>query len=338
MNPSDFMENPPPDPSPKTVTVETFPSLVDSSLLSAFAKCRRKGYWSGVRRLVKSEENIHTNAGGAYAEGLKVFRRSFYEEKLGMEQSRINGFKALLSSFNHDIEEVSQSPLVTSAPTILGKQPQERDSAKVDWINTAMAYLFYLEYFKPEFDPLRPHQIDGKHLVEFSFAIPLPIRNPQTGDPILYGGRFDMVGEMNGTLFVVDDKTTGAMGKNWANEWRLRGQITGYVWAAKSTLKLPIAGAIIRGVSIQKEANKYLQVPVNVSNWRIDRWYEGMIEQCNRLVQCWHERRWPTDGEINYQCSTYGACEYMRLCESPTPESWINGYYKIHKWSPVEES
>lgn len=301
----------------------SFPEVVDSSIIQTAVQCRRKGYYSSIRNIIPSEINVHLNAGGAYAKGLQVFRTEYYENKRSLEDARALGAVALIKYYG-----------TFEAPA--------RQSAK-QWDNILHAYLSYIEQYNPEFDLLKPHSVDGKYFIEFSFAIPLPVKHPDTGNPIIYGGRSDMIGVMYDTdLYVMDDKTTGQLGDKWADQWKMRGQFTGYTWAGR-TYGLDIKGAIIRGTSIQKTQTKHIQSFEYRPAWMVDQWYEEMVMNLERMVVGYGQLKnesspryaFPKDGQFNDHCATYGGCRYRVLCTSPTPEQWVPVNFQYHKWNPL---
>lgn len=293
----------------------SFPEVVDSSIIQTYVACRRKGMYSSIRNIIPNDINVHLNAGGAYAKALQIYRTEYYQNGQPLEIARARGAVALIQQYG-----------AFDAP--------ERQSAK-QWINVLHAYLSYIEQYHPDFDVLKPFSVNGKSFIEFSFAIPLPVKHPVTGNPIIYGGRSDMIGIMYDTdLFVEDDKTTGQMGDKWAEQWKMRGQFTGYTWAGKQ-YGHDIKGVIIRGVSVQKTQTKHVQSFEYRPQWMIDQWYEEMINNLERMVQDFTNDHWPKDGQFNDHCATYGGCRYKMLCTSPNPEQWVPINYQFHKWNPL---
>ena len=41
--------------------------------------------------------------------------------------------------------------------------------------------------------------------IEFNFALPIPVNNPSTGDPILISGRMDAICDFAGGVYIVDE-------------------------------------------------------------------------------------------------------------------------------------
>jgi len=288
-----------------------FPDVVDFSILSSFASCRRKGFWSHIRCLT-TETSVHLHAGAAYASALKELRHAYYTDKVDLDTAIRRGFVALTKAY--------------------GSYDPPLDAAK-SWLNMVHSFLAYVRYYPLDTDLYVPHEIGGKKCIEFSFAIPLPILHPITKQPLIFAGRADMIATDGTSLMLVDDKTTGQMGATWPEQWQMRGQFPGYLWAAQQ-YGFHCHGVLVRGVSIQKTQTKHLQVPVHFAQWQIDRWYEDLIQRTQHYIWCHENNFWPVDGEFNNKCADYGGCAFRLLCTSPDPESWTSKFI-VHRWNPL---
>lgn len=293
-----------------------FPSFIDNSALSSFKKCPTDWYYSCVQQIAKSGGNIHLHFGGAFAAGLEAGRNAFYRDGLSEAES----LKAACGSalkFWGDFEPELESK--KNANTLVG------------------ALLEYFSEYPLPSDFLRPARIsEGKLGVEFTFAVPLPINHPETGDPILYSGRFDMLAENTaqaGILFVEDDKTASQLGSQWMRNWLLDSQPTGYCWAAQ-TFGIPVAGAIFRGVSILKNGFGHAQSIVYRPQWQIDRWYENTLKTIGHMILAWESNDYLMTLD-KHACNSYGGCGYHQLCESPEPATWIEMNYEPRIWNPT---
>lgn len=196
------------------------------------------------------------------------------------------------------------------------------------------AFDYYFVQWDLGTDTLKPYMPKGKPAVEFSFALPIPgVNHPTTGDPMLYVGRFDMLGEMpGGALFVVDDKTTKALGPTWSQQWDLRAQFTGYCWAARE-YGHDVQGAIIRGISILKRSNGHAQAITYRPQWKVDLWLDQLIHDVKTMISMWESGRWSLN--LDASCTLYGGCPYKALCDVPNPEHWIAGNFEVRVWDPL---
>lgn len=292
----------------------SLPEIIDSTILAEFKSCETSFYYSFCRKLGSKEPSIDLHAGGAFARGLEVLRKSYYgPEKLPLPKALEAGMLAAIAAFGDVVV------------------PDYKSQKGVDRVCTALAA--YVEKFNPATDHIQPQfGADGMPLVEFTFSIPLPIQHPETGNPFLYAGRFDLVGLYNGQLIGVDEKTTSQLGPTWTNKWNLRGQFTGYTWALRQ-YDIPVIGMVARGVSFLKNSHGFEESLQLRPQWMVDQWYEEMLKTMERMVNAWKTKWYSQD--FSESCAAYSGCPFQRLCLSPTPESWIEGYYGTRDWNPL---
>jgi hypothetical protein len=282
------------------------PDELDSTMLHSFRSCNVEFARAYVVRLRPKGESIHLIAGGAFAKGLEIARRSFYEEGFNAEDSLVRGLAALTHTYGD--------------PTVL----DERKS----WLNTAMALAYYLDVAYPfERDIIQPAVFGGKRAIEFTFAIPIEIVNPCTGNPFTLVGRTDMIGAFQGLNFIVDEKTTGMLGPTWKDKWGLRAQLMQYTWAAR-TAGFNVVGAFIRGVGLKKE----IEIQEAGLFYFEERWYEQTLQTIQAIVRCYETGWWNFD--FGDTCTRYGGCPFRELCLKRTPEQWYGGY-EFNDWSPL---
>jgi hypothetical protein len=289
-----------------------FPPAIDSTLLGSFRTCPQKAFRTYVQHYKPQSESVHLIAGGAFAAGLEVARRSFFEEGNSQTTSVAKGLQKLLLHYG-DFQCPSES----------AKSPERM----------AGALEYYFANYPLGGDGMVPIKSPSGDLgIEFSFAEPLPILHPQTGLPLLYTGRADMISDFAGGIFVVDDKTTSSLGASWSRQWELRSQFTGYVWACRQSGMLP-AGAIVRGVSILKTKYDTQQVIIYFPEWEVNRWYGQLLRDVNRMIECWKEGYW--DFSLDHGCAEYGGCSLQRICKSENPEPWLEAYFEQRVWDPL---
>ena len=168
-----------------------FPFAIDSTMLGAFRSCPQRMFRQYLQHWKPSHDSVHLIAGGAFADGIEAARGAFYQNSATLEESVAAGLHALITRY--------------------GDFDCPPDSAK-SLERTAGALEFYFEHYPLGADGATPLQFsDGRHGIEFSFAVPLPINHPVTGDPILYTGRADMIAEAYGGVYIYDEKTTSSL-------------------------------------------------------------------------------------------------------------------------------
>ena len=291
-----------------------FPAQVDNTMRSAFRTCPQKLMRSFVENWAPMYPSIHLHAGGAFAHGLEVARRAFYQFGKSEAEARRDGLEALMRFYGP-----VQAPVTRSGDKSLE--------------NVIRAFDSYMERYRLGVDPCRPHVVDGKAMVEFAFSMPTQIKHPESGDPILYCGRADMIGVMHDALWVTDEKTASQLGEQWSSQWDLDSQFTGYI-AAAHTYNFPVAGALVRGIGLLKTKITHSEAVVNRSSWVIERWWQQLHRDIKRMIQCWEEGYW--DFAIDKgACAAYGGCEFKMLCSSPEPDSFLPIHFRQRVWNPL---
>lgn len=319
-----------------------FPHVVDATMLAAFRSCPQKMFRSYVEHWKPKAESVHLVAGGAFAKGIEVARRAFFE---GVYET-----PEIAEFWNEDKRETERVVTWTISDGLKGDRGLAEaqglmaliarygdfdcppDSAK-SLERTAGALEFYFDQYPLGADGMTPVSFEGgRHAIEFSFAEPTTVMHPVSGDPILYAGRADMIAEFAGGTYIVDEKTTSSLGASWPKQWEMRGQFTGYIWAAER-IGIHCAGAIIRGVSILKTKYDTMQVVTNRSEYEVDRWEEQTRRDILKMIRCWEEGYW--DWAMDGACSEYGGCSMMRICKSDDPETWLPMYFEQRVWDPL---
>jgi len=295
-----------------------FPTIIDNTLRKNFAACPMKAFRAHFQRLGPVEPSIHLHFGACFASGLEMARRAFYGEGLTASEAEDVGRKTIEQHWGE-------------------YDPDGNGTVKSRSRCLSALESYFIEYPLAT-DSIKPYKSDKGDLgVEFTFALPLPLKNPDTGEPLLYGGRFDMLGLFQDTLYVVDEKTGTSLGASWGNQWELASQFSGYCYAAKA-FGLPVAGAIIRGIGLLKAQTTFAQILTYRPQWLLDLWYEQLLRDVERMIY-YYEMHKDSGRHFDYNfgdsCSAYGSCEFKRLCLSPNPENWVQGYYVERHWNPL---
>lgn len=292
-----------------------FPTVIDSSLISAFRSCPRKAFLGYFQHWKHGTESVHLIAGKAFASGVEAARRAFYIDGHPAEDAQALGLAALWQEY--------------------GEYTEPPDSPKGP-LRMAGALEFYFTSYPLGADGARPHIFPGKsHGIEFSFAQPFPSLHPETGDPLIFVGRADMAADAFGGVFLYDEKTASQLGASWLNQWEHRSQFTSYTWGFRSAGFKP-TGVVVRGVSILKSGYGTMQAITYRSNWEIDRWLEQTRRDVERMKLAWSEGYW--DYNLDHACNEYGGCGFRIVCKSPEPEKWLPIYFTRRAWDPVNRT
>ena len=290
----------------------TFPAVIDSTIVSDFRACAQRAllkYFYGIGR---EKDSIHLHFGAAFARGLEVTRKAFYDEKADVMAALCAGGVAIIKFW--------------------GDFPSDPTNGKCLESCLDAHFSYFLEPgHSLETGILKPFFVDGHAAVENTFAWPLDILHPDTGKALVYAGRFDMLGVYNNDLTIVDEKTTTQLGAAWVNSWALRSQITGYFHGSR-LYGYDTRMALIRGVGILKRSITFETALQMRSTFQVDRWLEQLHRDIERMINCWKVGYF--DFNLDKACSDFGGCPFVDLCNSETPERWLSNY-KIKKWEPL---
>lgn len=289
---------------------------IDSTMMTTFRACPRRFYNEFVFGLRPSGLSVHLHAGGAFAHALEVTRKEIFLNGRGISEALLRA-SAAFEIYWGDFE----------APVESGKSRDRVWEAVEDYFRT----------YPPLTDHIQPYQVDGKPTFEFTFAIPLDLPgfplHPVTGEPFLYSGRFDMLGEYLGMPVIEDDKT-GSTGfyTGWTEKWELRSQFIGYTWACQM-LGLPVNTCVVRGIGILKTKIHHAEAIKPYSDHVRSLWLEQLRRDLHRLVASWNEGYW--DYNLGDSCTTFGNCMYIQPCQSPNPEPWLKTM-DVRRWNPLQ--
>jgi len=294
------------------MTRPPFPSVLDSSLMAAFKSCPQKANLEFFQHWKPGEQSIHLHAGKCYASGIEAARVAYYVDGKSPDESLALGLGVLLKEYGD-----FQCP------------PESAKSAE----RTAGALEYYFSRYRLGEDKAVPMTLPGgKRGIEFNFLEPIDIANPETGDPILYSGRMDMMCNYEGMALGEDDKTTSQLGASWPRQWDLRSQFTGYVWGAgRAGIKLD--GFLVRGVSILKTKYDTLEAITYRPQWLIDRWYDQLLLDTKRMIQAWESGYF--DYNLDHACAEYGGCPFRSCCQMRDPTPLLRQQFQRRKWDPV---
>lgn len=325
-------------PPLKSVAFGDFPHYVDSSMRSTWAGCRRKSLWSAILALYPTGKSVHLIAGGAFAAGMEAARKRVFCDSSPASVSHQSVLHSAYVAFRRE----------------WGDYVAPENHAK-SFVNTFCALDFYLTQHPPYTDCIQPViRPDGTPAVEYTFAIPLEdCLHPTTNDPILFVGRFDLLGLYNSgeaqIPCICDEKTTYSMGIGWADSWDMRGQFIGYLWALRQQ-GWDVSHAAIRGVAIQKTQFKVETALPEYTDHLIERWHRAFTQDVKEMISAY--KHWSTElrefgkesadaiAEVVYPynfadaCGSYGGCAFSTLCLQRDPEPFFTNYIR-HRWNPL---
>ena len=290
-----------------------FPRVIDNSMRSAFVECPRRFWLRYIHHLALPGSNLDLHAGAVAAKGFEVVRRKVYVDGWDVNSALVAAFREMAVMWG----DVDAGDSVKSFERVVG----------------CVEYYFRTA-FPPAIDHIQPARFNGVPAIEWNFVEPIDMKHPETGEPILYTGRFDMFGVLSeSALVIVDEKTTKQLGTQWSQRWKLRSQFTGYAWGAQK-YGHNAHTAIIRGIAFRAAPFTYdhMEAVVPRMPWMIEVWYEQLLRDVKRMIQSWESNYF--DWNLGETCAAFGGCMFLPLCDTPTPENWISGYIE-EQWNPL---
>lgn len=321
-------------------TEPILPLHIDSTMRSCFSSCPQKFYNEFVLGLRPSAPSIDLHAGACFALALETFYRAIHLSNRPVDDALAVAFAEYTKAWsNFEI-------------------PAYKKTAKT-FDRVWEAVEDYVKHYGAKSDHVQPYfASDGKPTFEYTFAIPLEPVEPTefistkqhfyhnyrtqktfpvhpNGSPFIYCGRFDMLGNYASRPCVRDEKTTGgSIGTAWPDQWNLRGQFLGYVWACQQA-GIDLDTVVVRGIAIQKTQIVHAEAVKQYANFMLDRWLEQLRRDLWRIRRCWDEQYW--DYNFGESCTAYGGCLYAPLCQSPQPERWHDDF-TISRWNPLKKN
>jgi hypothetical protein len=310
----------------------TLPQIIDSTMLTCFRACPQKYFREFVQGYRPPGISIDLHAGACFAEAIEEVRRQVWLHNKPLGDALMLAQARFFCSWG-DVEA-----------------PEWKRTAKTkDRVWEAVES--YFQHYSPLTDHVRPYKRpDGSPTLEYTFAIPLLPCIPWSdqflpldthfpshpnGDPFIYTGRFDMVGEYQGHPCVCDEKTTGSsIGKNWAYQWDLRSQFIGYVWACQQN-GIDLDTVVVRGIAIQMTQIVHAEAIKTYSQHLIAKWYDQLRRDMWRLVSNYNDNHF--DYNLGDSCTAYGTCAFMAVCQSNNPDTWLQDFVVRH-WNPLDKN
>ena len=254
-----------------------FPATISNSKLTTFMECPYKFYRNYIAELeIVRETNKDLNFGQAFAAALEEYRISVYSRKESYERSMDNALRKMYSVFDSNYTGEEQKG-INSCINILELYTKKFQD---DWL-------------KPMINAAEEPSI------EHSFSVEMDIKHPETKDPILFTGRFDMIGiDKNENEWIVDEKTTGY--RNYQPEqYSMSGQLLGYMAAMQQYGRKPI-GFIVREALVQKtqqEINEYSYMRVQ---HKINYYWDALHQWVEIMLHHYSKKLWPK--VLSYNC------------------------------------
>lgn len=304
------------------------PRHFDSTMRSCHASCPTKFFHEFVQGYRPKGRSIHLHAGGCFASALEDVYRFIHLDKMSFDDAILRAHAGFFQRWG-DMQAPQRGGGAAKSPDRVWEAVED-----------------YFRTYTPGTDMVQPYfAADGNPTFEYTFAIPLePITATQEeggfpehpdGGPFIYVGRFDQLGQMYGRPVIKDDKTAGSIGDYWAEQWDMRGQFLGYLWACQES-GIQVEEVVVRGVGILKTKIHQVEAIKTYSQHLIAKWREQLRRDLWRIRRAWDEKYW--DLNFGDSCNSYGTCMFIRACTSQNPEDWLRGEFEVKHWNPLNKN
>jgi len=179
---------------------------------------------------------------------------------------------------------------------------------------------------------------------------------------VLYCGRIDLPHILDGSLFVMDHKTTSMLGNGFYEQMRMSAQQKGYCWSFEQLTGQKVRGYQVNTIRV-KEPPKYVtegkassrtgKVTTAESWWdeslqrekyllsdgELNEWHRNTIGLIKEFF--WHYQNDYFPKKTSWCVSKYGKCTYYDVCSLfPSEQRGIllhSGNFQENKWTPLIE-
>jgi hypothetical protein len=344
---------------------------VDWSSIESLLSCNR----SAEYKLVHSRQSGSRAAltfGAAIHAGLEIWYRN--KHKIGTFDAACEPnltTEVLLSRCYSAIE----STFAESPPSHFSPDYRTSDYA-------IQSFHSYITHYKDEI--LTPFTYQDKPLVEFSFSFPLGkselptsifrawdygkltdseekelvsamITSEQYRDTvpvhIEWSGIVDMLAEVNGSLYVVDHKTTSILSQDFFDGFEIAMQPVGYFSAVRAAFPdLPIKGFLANVLACRKPVAavtksgrpttskpfEALRRQYNYSDWHVEEFKRDALALIEELFANLTNTYFPR--KTTWCVGKYGKCPFFDVCALPPEQRMsmlMSDNYTNNTWRPV---
>jgi hypothetical protein len=192
----------------------------------------------------------------------------------------------------------------------------------------------YLDHFRN--DPVKTLVLsNGKAAVELSFRFEIDMQTPfQT--PYILSGHLDRIGEMDGSLYVFDRKTSSrAFAYDYIASFKPSGQMMQYTAGSQVAFAEEIQGVMIDAVHIGTNLDEYFRFPAQFTKGQLDEWYSNTKFYIKMAEQYAEADSYPQNFEA---CHVYQGCPFREICsrDPSVRETVIKSNYTEDRWEPLK--
>jgi len=289
----------------------------DSTSLGALKECPRKYFYSIVCGIVPRHTSVHLTFGLLFHGALE---RYDHAKSAGASHE-----DASIAALRYAMESTWNSRL---------QRPWVSDDKNKNRLTLVRTVGWYLDKFKD--DPIVTVQLaNGKPAIELSFRFETSYVAPD-GQHYLLCGHLDKIGNLDGTMFIVDRKTSkNTINASFFDKYSPDNQFSIYTLAGHVVYRLPIMGLIVDAAQVAITFSAFRRGFITRTKDQLDEWYKDFGFWLRQAEHYAEENYWPQNDK---SCNNYGGCPYRGICsKSPNiRESWLETDFTTRQWDPLQ--
>ena len=294
----------------------------DNTSMGTLQACPRKYQLSILEGWRQKDKSRHLVFGGHYATAMEHF---FKHRAAGL-------------SYDEALEAVIEEAL---AATWLRTEenpdgaPWDSEDTKKSRETLIRSIIWYFETYRN--DTVKTLSLsDGTPAVELSFAFESGHGSPFANQPYLMTGHLDRVVDFDGTIYVMDQKTTGgALGSYYFSGYDLDSQMSQYTFASKVAFNFPVKGVIIDAAQIMVGFTAFGRGITMRSAGQLEEWHENFGYWLHLAEHFAETQHYP----MNLQsCGNYGGCAFKNICnkDPAVRNTFLETDFEKRYWNPLE--
>jgi hypothetical protein len=300
----------------------------DSTSLGYLKTCPRLYQYIMIDGWGHAEESVHLRFGQEYHQALQDYDLS-RAAKIPHEEALHDVVRELL---------LRTADFAPDPDTKAGKYKSRKALVRV--------VIDYLDEHRD--DPAKTYiKADGKPAVELSFRFELDwgpstreVKIEKGEQPYLLCGHLDRVVDFNGSLFVMDHKTTTTtVSPHYFDQWSPANQMTLYSLAAKVILDSPVKGVIINAAQLLVDSSRFVRGFTYRTPDQLSEWLEDLHSWLDRAEGYAEADYWPQNDTA---CNNFGGCRFRDVCsKSPSVrEQFLKSDFdhleEDQRWNPLK--
>lgn len=324
---------------------------LDSTSLGYFKTCPRLYYYTIILGWQPKGESVHLLFGRLYHEALHLYdihRLEHYSHDDAVYQvvlwlcANREGYPDV-SEEKPSIRAKSFEALLRTTIWYLDRYPTEKDPAKTLTLENGKPACELSFRFELDWGPTRTKLIGKQFWDSDNQEVVIePTEVTETIQPYILCGHLDRVVEFAGHPFVMDRKTTSAVGPKYFDQWAPHNQMSLYTIAGQIVLGAPVRGVIIDAAEVKEETRNHpayseffrgftYRTKEQNEEWLADlHYWTAQMETSATLDE------WPMN---DLSCDKYGGCKFREVCsKSPSVrESFLKSQFeRAEPWNPLK--